>query len=703
MRPTFLRFALAWLAMPAAAQNVPSYTPAQARAGEAEYTSRCALCHGPNLDDGMFGPPLAGQTFEQRWAGRTLAELFDYLEATMPPGQAGQLESGTYAALIAYLLEKNAVDAGARPVPAESAALAALVMPGEPLTEQERLRLGGPAGGLSAGVELPKWPAAENRLERLSPVTDALLADPPPGDWLTWRRDYEDSGFSPLSAIDKGNVGSLQLAWSLTLPPGPNAATPLVHDGVIFVPSYGDHVQALDAATGDELWHYARALPSNVGPTVKRNVALYGDKVYLGTSDVHVVALDAATGRVVWDRPIAEPGSGFGLTGGPLAARGTIMQGVNGRGAGGAYIVGLDAETGEETWRFYTIARPDEPGGNTWNGLPLEQRNGGSVWTAGSYDAERGVALFGPAPTYDTGPMRDPIGRPGISNEALYTNATVALDPDDGRLVWHYQHVANDQWDFDWAFERQIVELPVNGRARKVIVTAGKEAIYDALDVDGNYLFSVDLGLQNFITSIDARTGAKRIDTRLVPSRERPVTVCPHAGGAKSWIPAAVNPRTKILYVPLVESCMDMTPVPEGERGSLSTGVRWSLRPPLDSDGRYGRIQAIDLATRETLWTERQRAPQSSGALATAGGLVFAGALDRWFSAYDDTTGATLWRARLNDVPSAAPVSYAVDGRQYIAMVVGYGSAQAVTFPTLVPEIDLPVVPSSTIFVFTLP
>jgi alcohol dehydrogenase (cytochrome c) len=571
------------------------------------------------------------------------------------------------------------------------------------LTEQQRLRAQSPGGGLTPGVVLPSWPQGANAGG--SPVTDELLANPSPNDWLSWRRTRDGLGFSPLSSIDKTNVGKLQLAWSLSLPAGPNTATPLVHDGVIFVHSFGDHVQALDAATGDELWHYARELPRTFRPTVKRNMALYGDKLYVGTSDVHVVALDVKTGAVVWDTTLAAEGSGFGLSGGPLVARGKIMQGVNGQAPGGAYIVGLDAETGEEAWRFHSIARPGEPGGDSWNGLPLEKRTGGSVWTAGSYDAERNLAFFGPAPTYDTGPLRDPIAQRGVTNDALYTNATVALEPDTGKLAWHFQHVPNDQWDFDWAFERQIVTLPVDGRARRVVLTAGKEAIYDALDLDdgGRYLFSIDLGLQNFITAIDARTGAKTIDPRLVPSREQAIVVCPHAGGAKSWVPGAINPATRVLFVPLVESCMDLTPVPREQRGSLTTGVRWTIRPPRGSDGRYGRIEAIDLATRETLWTQRQRAPQTTGVLATAGGLVFAGALDRVLTAYDDATGEALWQAKLNDVPSSAPVTYAVDGKQYVAMTVGHGSAHALTFPMLTPEIDLPVVRSATIWVFALP
>jgi alcohol dehydrogenase (cytochrome c) len=573
------------------------------------------------------------------------------------------------------------------------------------MTEQQRLRAASPGGPITAGVALPNWPAAANPLDSYTPVTDALLANPSPNDWLSWRRTQDGLGFSPLQVIDKENVSRLRLAWSLALPAGPNAATPLVHDGVLYVHSFGDNVQALDAATGDELWHYARKLPSSARPTVKRNMAVHGNKLYFGTSDVHEVALDVKTGEVAWDTPIAGENSGFGLSGGPLVAHGKVLQGINGQAPGGAYIVGLDAETGKEIWRFYTIARPGEPHGESWNGLPLDKRSGGSVWTAGSYDPQSNLAFFGPAPTYDTGPLRDPVAKPGVTNDALYSNATIALDPDTGKLAWFYQHVPNDQWDFDWAFERQLLPLSVNGRDRRVLLTAGKEALYDALALDdrGQYLFSIDMGLQNLITGIDPKTGAKHIDPALIPSREKAITVCPHAGAAKSWIPASINPSTKVLYVPLVESCMNLTPAAPDQRGALSTGVNFSIRPRLDSDGRMGRIAAVNLETKKPLWTERQRAPQTTGVLDTAGGVLFAGALDRWFTAYDDATGKVLWREQLTDVPSSAPITYAMKGKQYVAMVVGFGSPQSITFAMLTPEIDLPVTRSSAIFVFALP
>ncbi len=491
-------------------------------------------------------------------------------------------------------------------------------------------------------------------------------------------------------------------SWSL--PPGPNTATPLVHDGVLFVQGYGDIVEALDAASGDLLWHFQRPLPEGARPAVKKDIAIYGNKIYAATSDVHMLALDAKTGKLIWDKTLGESKTGMQLTGGPLVARGKVMIGTGGQQPGGNFIIALDAETGVEAWRFRTIPLPNEPGGNTWNGLPTEKRSGASSWVPGSYDPDLNLAYFGVAQTYDTGPLRIASKEPGITNDALYTDSTLAINPDTGKLVWHFQHVANDQWDYDWVFERTLVRLPVNGQTKTLSVTAGKIAIYDAVEAaTGKYVFSVDLGLQNVITAIDPKTGAKTINPALVPGDGEAKIVCPHAGGARSWIPSAYNPETKTLYSPLVESCMDLTPVGKGERGFLTTGVRPSLRPRLDSDGNYGRVQATNLETRKTVWIQRQRAPETSGILATAGGLVFSGSIDRWFSARNDSTGAELWRARLNDVPGSAPISFAVNGKQYIALTVGNGSAHAATWPSLVPEIQNPPGRGGTLWLFELP
>jgi alcohol dehydrogenase (cytochrome c) len=559
---------------------------------------------------------------------------------------------------------------------------------------------GGPSGGLSGGVTIPPAPSRTNPLDRYTPVTDAMLQNPPAGEWLTWRRGYDGVGFSPLRQITKQNVSELRAAWSWSLPNGPNEGTPLFHDGVLFVHGYGDKVQAIDAATGDLLWQYSRRLPMGVNPTVKRAIAIYGDKVYTGTSDVHIVALDAKTGRVAWDKAIADQKAGFGLTGGVTIAKGKVIAGTTGRGAGGNFIVALDANTGQEAWRLNTIPKENEPGGNTWNGVPYDKRNGGSVWVPGSYDSAANLLYIGVAQTYDTGPYRNLA--PGQNNDLLYTDSTLAINPDTGKMVWYFRHQPNDQWDYDWSFGRMVLKVGPNGKP--LVGTGGKQAIFDFVEADsGKYAFSFDLGVQDVVIGIDPTTGAKKINPRLVPGGGDTITTCPHAGGAKSWLPESYNPDTKIMYVSLVEACMDLTPVAAGGRGSLSTGVRWTLRPRPDSDGKYGRVQAVNVETKKTVWTMRQRAPQSSGVLATAGGVVFAGSLDRVFAAYDDATGRELWRVRLNDVPNSAPISYTVNGRQYIAVTVGNGGAQAATFPALVPEIKNPPDRGASIWVFELP
>jgi alcohol dehydrogenase (cytochrome c) len=694
------------LAAPAGAlaleSQAPTFTAAQAELGKMAYTQSCARCHGAHLDDGEFGPPLRGSAFKTHWAGRSVFELYSLTRRSMPPGATGQLGDDVYAQLIAYVLSANGFSGSARELPITETALSAMVFPGE-LNAGPDPRSGGPGGGLAPDVSLPPWPAQENPLQHFASVSDSLLANPPDQDWLLWRRTYDDGGFSPLRQITRQNVHRLHVAWSIALPPGPNEATPLVHDGVMFVYSYGDNVQAFNAATGDELWHYSRRLGPGVSATLQRNMALYRDKLYFATTDVSVVALDVKTGKLAWEQKIGDAQSGSRSTGGPLIVGGVLMQGTQGRAPGGQYIVGLDAETGKPLWRFNTIAQPGEPNGNSWNGLAREKRNGGSVWTAGSYDIAHGVALFGPAPTYDTGPMRYPVKQRGINNLALYTNATVALDPHTGKLVWDYQHVPNDQWDYDWAFERQVITVPFNGHAQRMIVTSGKEALYDALDADsGKYLFSMDLGLQNLFTAIDPKSGAKTLDPERIPGSGRVMSVCPHAGGAKNWTPASFNPSSYTLYVPLIESCMEMIPVAPGERGALSTGVRWALRPPQNSDGKYGRLQAVNLETRKTVWTVRQRAPQTSGVLDTAGGVLFAGAIDRFFTAYDDASGAVLWKTQLTDVPNTAPISFAVNGKQYVAVIAGNGGPIPATFIPFTPEITIAAARSGAIFVFEL-
>ncbi len=681
----------------AAQQDLPplSYTIEQADRGQTAYLENCAACHGENMDDGEFAIPLKGVNFRQQWRVRSLEQLFTITSVTMPQDRPGRLGDETYADILAYILQENGTDAGSSELPSDPEALLAMSPPNWRAA---------PGGGLAPGVVLPPAPGRPNPLDRLRPVTDAMLLEPPDGEWLLWRRTYDAFGYSPLKQINTTNVDDLRVAWTWSLAPGPNESTPIIHDGVMFIHGYGDHVQALNAATGDLLWQYSRRLPRGVTPSQKKGFSIYGNRLYVPTSDVHIVALDIKTGEVVWDTEVGDPEQRARMTGGPLIAKGKVMIGTVGRIEGGPYIQALDAETGEPAWRFYTIARPGEPGGNSWNGLPLEDRNGGSVWIPGSYDAVNNLAFFGPGNTYDTGPLRDLVDQEGITNDALYLDSTLALNPDTGELVWHFQHQANGQWDLDWAFERQVMELPVDGEMTRVVITGGKQSIFDIVTADnGKYVSSIDLGLQNIVTAIDPITGAKIVDETLVPGDGETKMICPHVGGGRGWLPTSYDSETKMLYIPITEACMDLVPVPEGERGNLSTGVNWTVRPRPESDGNYGRLEVVNLETQETVWIERQRAPITSGTLATAGGLVFAGALDRSFSAYDAQTGTKLWQTRLNDVPSSSPISYSVDGKDYVAMVVGAGGYQSRAYNMLVPEIQNPPDRNASVWVFELP
>ena len=693
-------FAAALLFAQAPPQGQPAqFTATQAMQGKAAYDQNCASCHGANLDDGQFAPPLRGSSFLQQYGGKPADALFTYMSTRMPPGNTGALGNAVYMQILAYLLQNNGGVAGSADLPSDPKTLARMLMPGTPAR-------GGPGGSLSPFASLPAVPKRTSPFDKFAPVTDAMLRNPPASDWLTWRRTYDDQGFSPLNQITRANVANLRVAWTWSLPNGPNEATPLVHDGVIFVHSYNDHVQALDSATGDLLWEYSRQLPQGTRASAKKAMALHGTWLFLGTSDMHVVALNVKNGGVIWDQAIADAPkeTGWQLTGGPLIAKDKVIVGTGGQRPGGNSIVALDLATGKEAWRFHSIAQPGEPFGDSWNGLALDKRSGASVWTPGSYDPTLNLAFFGPGQTYDTGPLLHSVNRPGVTNDGLYTDTTLAFNPDTGKLIWHFQHTPNDQWDLDWAFERQLIDLPVNGTNRRVVLTSGKEAFYDALDAaTGQYLFSVDLGLQNVIASVDPKTGAKTINPRIIPGDGETKTVCPHAGGAKSWLPGSYNTATRMLYVPLVESCMDLIPVKEGERGGLSSGLRFTIRPRLDGDGNYGRIAAVNLETKQIVWTSRQHAPQTSGTLDTAGGIIFAGALDRYIKAYDDSNGKVLWQTRLNDVPSSCPISYSVNGKQYVAVVVGNGGAQASTWPPLVPDIQNPPGGSATIWVFELP
>ncbi len=568
---------------------------------------------------------------------------------------------------------------------------------------------------LFAGVAaLAQQPQANDLIRNLTPVTDAMLRNPPASDWLMWRRTYDGYGYSPLDQVNKDNVKDLQVAWSWSLTNGATETTPIVHDGVLYIFNFGNKIQALNAATGDLIWEYKRDLPArlitNTQNLSSRNMAIYQGNLIAATSDAHVVALDAKTGKIVWDHATADWNKGWRYTGGPFVVNGKVIQGMTGCGnaePGGCFITGHDAKTGEELWRVNTIAHPGDPNYDTWNGLPLESRFGASAWISGSYDPDQNLVFYGTGQPYPwIAEMRGTLpAKPGAKHSAMYSDSTLAINPDTGQLKWYHQHLEDDTWDLDYVYERLLVDIPVNGETRKAVVTSGKLGILEALDrTNGQWLWHKETVPQNVVASIDPKTGEKTINPASMPHIGQTTVNCPSDPGGRGWPATAYSPKTGMLFMPLNEYCANTTPTPLDPGQSYTGGGRAIFARTLvpNSDGNVGRLDAIKLSDRSTGWSYRQRAPHTSSVLPTAGGLVFVGDLDRNFKALDDATGKVLWRVRTNNAINSFPISYSVNGKQYIAVAAGNGSGLLRSLGTLTPEIKSPD-GGSMLWVFALP
>ncbi|RUT31262.1 pyrrolo-quinoline quinone [Arsenicitalea aurantiaca] len=549
-----------------------------------------------------------------------------------------------------------------------------------------------------------------------APVTNDMILNPPAEEWLMWRRTLDNQGFSPLDTINKDNVDQLTLAWAWPMAEvGQQETAPLVHDGIMFLSTNQNIVQALDAKTGDLIWEYRHVLPElpasygyqlNQARRQKNSIALYDDKVILATVDAKLVSLDAATGQVVWETQVYDSSLGYSYTVGPIVVNDKIISAISGcsiaQTAGGCYIAAHDVNTGEEIWRFNTLDDPNNPEQQaSWGDVPPENRWGGTPWATGSYDPRTNTTFWGIGMP---GPYAELVRGSG-DGDVLYTNATLALDADTGERKWHYSHLPRDNWDLDSPFERVLIDEEVDGEMRHLLVTvAGKNGIAFALDRDtGEYLWSKETVYQNVVTSIDA-DGRVNINEDLIPTAiGEEKYICTSVSGGKLWQAGAYSPQTKAFYVPLTEACNTVSASQsEFTAGNAVGAMRFGPRVLPEGIENAGVIDAFSVIDGEDVWRHEQRTVPTSSLLATAGGLVFGGDAGRFVKAFDDETGEVLWEQRLNAPIGGHPMTYQIDGEQYVVIPAGF-SAQAGSSASMYPEVPVPSGSGNSIFVFKLP
>jgi len=544
---------------------------------------------------------------------------------------------------------------------------------------------------------------ASAQLEHFEPVTDEMLEQPSPSDWLMFSRTYDAQRFSPLEQIDTENVSDLTLVWTLNLRDGVTETVPLVYDGVMYVVVPGAAVEALDATTGERLWKYQRPVTGNVASSARtKNLAIYQDVIIYTAPDGHVVGLDARTGALRWETQADMRGH----TSGPLVVKGLVISGGACFGnRDNCYLAAHNALTGEEVWRFYTTPAPGEPGDESWSGADLEFRQASTWGFPGSYDPERDLIFWGIAnPMPDHRAARhggDPDGTSRSSPADLYSNSTVALDPDTGELVWYYQHLPGDDWDLDATHERTLIRTRIApdpahvkwintnvepGDVRDVIVTLTEGGGLFAIDRnDGEFLWSTPFPFdapEFAISKVDA-DGTVHINWDLVfkaPGERK--TVC--YWNTRSYWPTAYHPGTNSLYTSYIDNCREITAASEDRRA----GWRVVARPGSDPNALTG-IARIDMETGEIQRFNIGRAPSNGAVLATGGGLIFHGDMDRRFRAFDAETGELLWETILGGNVSVSTITYAVDGKQYIAVMTG-DNLKVPELMGVVPEVSAP-------------
>ena len=495
-----------------------------------------------------------------------------------------------------------------------------------------------------------------------------VKAESEPSNWLTYSGNYQSHRFSPLTEINRQNVGQLKPAWVYQVRrTGIVETSPIVADGVMYLTEPPSTVTALDVRTGRPLWTYTPAIPTDVivigSPPVNRGVAILDDTIFFGTVHGHLIALDAKSGAVRWDTIVDDNKLGHYLTNAPLALADRIIVGVSGAEAGiRGFLDAYDPKTGKRVWRTYTVPGPGEPGFETWGGDSWKN-GGGSSWLTGSYDPALNLVYWG---TGNPGPDWNGDVRPG---DNLYTCSLLALSPVDGKIKWHFQFTPHDVHDWDSNEIPILFDATVNGRARRLVAMANRNAFYYVLDREtGEFLTATPYAKQTWADGIDAK-GRPRLRAGTDPSLEGTL-VFPNIQGASNWPSPSYSPLTRLFYQPAREMG---TYFYKGEskykagEPFVAGGGR-----AVNGDDAWGAVRAIEATTGKLKWEFKLLSPPWTGLLSTAGGLVFGGTEEGNFFALDAETGKPLWDLQLGGAVKANPIAFGVDGKQYIAIAAGY-------------------------------